>query len=91
VFDAAYDVEVAHWRDQVEIWPSVKRELRRAVALLPLLWVNLRAKWDNVVVATDASKWGAEVYKGGRMRRRSPAQDANERDGDSLAVEENDS
>ena len=58
VFDAVYGFEVAHWRDEVELWPSVKRELCWAVALLPLLWVDLCAEWDEKVVATDASEWG---------------------------------
>ena len=49
---------MAHWRDGVELWPSVKRELRWAVALLPLLWVDLHVEWDEKVVATDASEWG---------------------------------
>jgi hypothetical protein len=36
----------------------VRRELRWVIVLLHLLWVDLRAEWDNVVVATDASEWG---------------------------------
>jgi hypothetical protein len=58
VSDAVYGFEVAHWRDEMELWPSVKCELRWAIVLLPLLWVDLRAERDNVVVATDASEWG---------------------------------
>ena len=58
VFDAVYSFEMYHWNEETELWPSVLRELRWAASLLPLLWTDLRAEWDERVIATDASEWG---------------------------------
>ena len=44
-----------------QIWPSVRRELRLAIAIAPLLFSSLSAPWCATAVATDASSTGIGV------------------------------
>ena len=61
VFSSVYRfIETAGRRD-FDIWPTVARELRLAVALAPLLFTSLDAQWFPQVVATDASGTGQGV------------------------------
>ena len=63
------------------LWPCVRRELRWARALLPLVVARGRARWAGQVTAIDASPWGfgvvesdadpATVASVGRLRERS--------------------
>ena len=43
------------------VWPSVKRELLIAAAILPLVYADFGAGWLDQVVATDASQTGLGV------------------------------
>lgn len=83
VFTAVYRfVEAARWRP-FRIWPSVKRELRVAMGLVPLLFADLAAPWAPLIVATDASEFGqgvvarqansAEAEAEAALARKSPA------------------
>eukprot|EP00974_Lingulodinium_polyedra_P042475 4077529-Lingulodinium_polyedra.AAC.1 len=55
---------MARYRDQeVDLWPSVRRELRWAAALLPVAWADLRAPWHGLVQASDASEEGRGVVQ----------------------------
>ena len=61
MFSAVYRfIETAGGRD-FNIWPSVAKELRVAVGLVPLLFSPLDAKWFPKMVATDASESGQGV------------------------------
>lgn len=61
VFNAVYRyIETAGRRD-FDIWPSVARELRLAMALVPLMFSSLCAPWFPQVLATDASETGQGV------------------------------
>lgn len=40
------------------MWPGVRRELRWAVALAPLLVADLRSEWQPRITAVDASPCG---------------------------------
>ena len=61
-------------------WPSVKREIAWAAALIPLAYSSLKAKWLPRLMCTDASEWGRgmlqkdldaeSVAKLGRVRER---------------------
>jgi len=44
-----------------QVWPSVERELRVMVGLVPLLFASLSSPWFGQAVATDASKSGMGV------------------------------
>ena len=48
------------------LWPAVRRELRWAVALLPLVYRRLDAGWHGRVMATDASPTGLGAVHGER-------------------------
>ena len=70
VFTAVYRfVDAARWR-VFRIWPSVKRELRVAMGLVPLLFADIAAPWAPLIVATDASEFGEGVV----ARRADPAE-----------------
>src|SRR6185312_15045678 len=70
VFTAVYRfVETARWR-VFRIWPSVARELRVAMGLVPLLFADVAAPWAPLIVATDASEFGEGVV----ARRADPAE-----------------
>ena len=61
VFNAVYRfIETAGRRD-FDIWPSVGRELRIAIALAPLMFASLSASWFSQVLATDAAESGQGV------------------------------
>lgn len=45
----------------MRLWPSVCAELRSLVALAPLLFADLGARWHSTVFASDASSWGLGV------------------------------
>ncbi len=61
IFNAVYRyIETAGRRD-FDIWPSVARELRLAMALVPLMFSSLCAPWFPQVLATDASETGQGV------------------------------
>ena len=45
------------------VWPSVRREFKRAGALLPLCVAGLDRAWDGVVHACDASSSGVGVVQ----------------------------
>lgn len=61
VFNAVYRyIETARSR-VFQIWASVERELRIAVAIAPLLFSSLSAGWFHRVLATDASEFGQGV------------------------------
>eukprot|EP00959_Pyramimonas_sp_CCMP1952_P335692 7029232-Pyramimonas_sp.AAC.1 len=40
------------------LWPRVSLELRRLIAILPLLSTDLCAAWHPVICASDASEFG---------------------------------
>ena len=63
IFASVYQFMQAHPVRPAKLWPSVARELRIFCQLLPLLWQDLRSEWSDVVVATDASKWGLGVVQ----------------------------
>lgn len=61
VFNAVYRyVETAGCR-VFQLWSGVERELRMAIALAPLLFSSLSARWFHRVLATDASEFGQGV------------------------------
>ncbi len=45
----------------MRLWPSVVKELRSLVAIAPLLFADLGARWHSTVFASDASSWGMGV------------------------------
>ena len=45
------------------LWPSVRRELRAARALMPLIYADGRLPWSPVATAVDASPWGYGVVE----------------------------
>ena len=65
---------------RMTLWSAVRRELRWAVAVLPLAYRKLDARWHGRVVATDASPSGlgavhcekplSEVSQHGRVNER---------------------
>eukprot|EP00438_Fugacium_kawagutii_P010865 Skav216249 [mRNA] locus=scaffold20:133295:138540:- [translate_table: standard] len=80
IFQATYSFCRKHYKEEVALWPQVRRELRWASSLLPLVRRNLSAEWSERVFATDASHWGrgvtcvekdiSEVKKHGRVNDR---------------------
>ena len=60
-FQACYAFCRKHYRDEVVMWPQVRRELFWASSLLPLVRRDLATPWSARVYATDASFWGRGV------------------------------
>ena len=60
-FGAVYRFVDSARGSKFRIWRSVKRELRIAIGLVPLLYANLAAEWAPLIVATDASSRGQGV------------------------------
>ena len=63
---AAYGFIQAHREERAVLWPAVRRELRWAVSLLPLVRRDLAAEWGSTVMASDASLWGRGVVESER-------------------------
>ena len=61
VFQASYVYMRKGYGERAVIWDSVRRELRWACALLPLLQKDLGMEWSEEVHATDASFWGRGI------------------------------
>ncbi len=61
VFSSVYRFIVLADRRTFEIWPSVRRELRAAIDLAPLLYADLAAPFFDRTVAFDASTTGMGV------------------------------
>ena len=61
VFAAVYTFIAKSYGRRQRLWPSVKRELRWASALLPLAYANWRLAWHPKLTAFDASPWGFGV------------------------------
>ena len=61
IFSSVYKFIRAADRRIFSLWPSVTRELRLAIGLVPLLFADLGAKWSPTVIATDASSLGQGV------------------------------
>lgn len=55
---ACYDFVQRVGRRRARVWPSVARECRWIVALLPLVRADLRANWDDSATVSDASLTG---------------------------------
>jgi hypothetical protein len=45
----------------MRLWPRVVSELRSLIAIAPLLFADLGARWHSTVFASDASSWGMGV------------------------------
>ncbi|CAK0853814.1 unnamed protein product [Prorocentrum cordatum] len=58
---AAFAFAESAGNDCENIWPSVKRGLLIAAAILPLVYADISAGWLHQVVATDASTTGLGV------------------------------
>ena len=67
-FQACYVFVRKMYTKHCRIWPEVRRELRWAVSLLPLVQRNLSAEWSDEVFASDASLWGRGVVSSRRDR-----------------------
>ncbi|CAK0870850.1 unnamed protein product [Prorocentrum cordatum] len=63
VFDAVYSFCARHRNQQRRLPASVVRELRWAVALLPLISADLRAPWLGRLYCCDASEEGRGVVE----------------------------
>jgi hypothetical protein len=66
VFGAVYAFVSQNREREVALWPAVRRELRWASSLLPLLRRDLGAAWSDTVCVSDASPWGRGVVEGER-------------------------
>ena len=67
-FQACYVFVRKMYTKHCRLWPEVRRELRWAVSLLPLVQRNLSAEWSDEVFASDASLWGRGVVSSQRDR-----------------------
>ncbi|CAK0815074.1 unnamed protein product, partial [Prorocentrum cordatum] len=63
IFDAVHRFATKYRDAARPLSDGVRRELRWAVGLLPLLWANLRAEWETRVHATVASEQGRWVVQ----------------------------
>ena len=61
VFRAGYIFASRNRDSYRRLWPSIKRELRWALSLIPLLVCNLALPWDHTVYVVDASPWGCGI------------------------------
>ncbi len=66
VFGAVYAWISKYRGSEGVLWPAVRRELKWASSLLPLLQRDLGAKWSEIVTVSDASLWGRGVVEGKR-------------------------
>ena len=67
-FQACYVFVRKMYTKHCRLWPEVRRELRWAVSLLPLVQRNLSAEWSDEVFTSDASLWGRGVVSSQRDR-----------------------
>lgn len=58
LFGHVYDFIRRSYTRRQPLWPGVRRELRWAIALAPLLVADLRAPRAPLIIAVDASPWG---------------------------------
>lgn len=61
IVDQCYAFVRAHYGRSARLWPSVRRELRQAVALLPLMRRRIASAWCDTVTASDSSPFGYGV------------------------------
>jgi hypothetical protein len=61
IFSAVYRFIECARSSRYTLWPSVRRELSVAARLAPLLFTSIRSDWAPVIVASDASEFGAGV------------------------------
>lgn len=62
IFSAAYAFVRASGGSSMRIWPSVRRELEWAGAILPLIFSDFLTPWALVVYASDASARGTNGF-----------------------------
>eukprot|EP00971_Amphidinium_carterae_P344975 6485680-Amphidinium_carterae.1 len=63
VFTSVYEFVERYPKTMRPMWDSVRREIRWARSVIPLIFVNMRQKWGSVIYATDASEQGRGVLK----------------------------
>ena len=61
IFHATYSFIKGSYLRRQPLWASVARELRWALALLPLVEVDIQLPWHTEVHCYDASPWGFGV------------------------------
>ena len=61
VFSSVYRFIECARDTHYELWPSVRRELRCAVGLAPLLYASINCSYAPLVIASDASECAAGV------------------------------
>lgn len=73
VFNAVYRFIETAGRRVFGVWPTAAKELRTAIALVPLLFSSLQSGWFGEAIASDASESGMGVVAAPRgteqMRR----------------------
>jgi len=60
-FNAVYHFARKANSHKLRLWPTVKRELRVAMGLVPVLYADIKAPWAPLIVATDASEFGQGI------------------------------
>ena len=61
VFAEVYTFIKRHYKQEVELWKSVRRELSIWDGISPLITQDLSAPWCEKLQAVDASEWGLGV------------------------------
>ena len=64
IFGECYTFIQRHYRTEVPLWKSVRRELEVWDGVSPLVVQNLRSPWVPQLCAVDASEWGLGVCIG---------------------------
>ena len=63
VFKSAYTFVLRKFQKTRRLWKSVLREFQTAAGLLPMIQVDFRTPWRNVVHCSDASLFGMAIHQ----------------------------
>ena len=63
ILGSAYKFIADSYERRQPLWPSVRKELRQALALLPLAQASMQREWHTEVMAYDASEYGYGVVQ----------------------------